>query len=383
MQKSWLWCLCLSALNAAPGFAVEGPDCASFKARPRADRELLATTARVLAGTATASEAASAGADAAAYAEHSAAMAGRFDKLEQRQMAAVRAFAAAELRPLAAAGTPVLYTFSGPDLLYPLAMFDDASAVLLSGLEPVGQPPDLAEVEVLAEQRALRQMRSALAALLDFSFFRTADMERDLAQPTWPGTVPLLLLFLAQGGYEVYEAEAGYLDADGRLCAGRASTRAISAARLGAWHPTRKQYVRVYYMQVDLADRALRAEGPYSQFVDRFAPLTSLLKAASYLPHKPHYSQVRELIARTSPLIVQDDTGLPVQWLTDRGFVVSAHGRYRDPIGIFRQFRQPALARLFADQPALNFSFGYRHRRGESALIVAREPGQATTASPP
>ena len=63
-----------------------------------------------------------------------------FDNLDKGQLSKIRAWSAANL----STPKPVMfYMFGGPDFLYADAFFPNATTYVLSGLEPVGQIPDL------------------------------------------------------------------------------------------------------------------------------------------------------------------------------------------------------------------------------------------------
>ena len=95
-----------------------------------------------------------------------------FDKawaeLAQRQLSKIKSWSVANVP----ARKPVLfYMFSGPDFLYADAFFEGASTYVLSGLEPVGQIPDLTALPPRALGSELRGLQNSLNSVLSFSFF--------------------------------------------------------------------------------------------------------------------------------------------------------------------------------------------------------------------
>ena len=56
-------------------------------------------------------------------------------------MRRVRAWSASVLPPEVHAADTLYYPFSGPDVLYPTALFPQATRMLYTGLEPVGAAP--------------------------------------------------------------------------------------------------------------------------------------------------------------------------------------------------------------------------------------------------
>jgi hypothetical protein len=92
-----------------------------------------------------------------------------------------------------------------------------------------------------------------------------------------------------------------------------------------------------------------------------------------------------------SSALVQDDSGIPYAFFNEADWNVTLHGRYLGPIAIFKNPHQPKLAELYrsTNPSPLDFGIGYRHRAGESTLMVATRkvplefsPGQATTRNP-
>src|SRR5476649_20098 len=75
--------------------------------------------------------------------QHAAYFDTAFDKVEKNQLSRIRMWSAANLT----ASKPVMYyMFGGPDFLYANAFFPNANTYVLSGLEPVGQIPDIAKL---------------------------------------------------------------------------------------------------------------------------------------------------------------------------------------------------------------------------------------------
>ena len=79
---------------------------------------------------------------------------------------------------------PVMfYMFSGPDYLYADAFFPEASTYVLSGLEPVGQVPEVSQACRRTRSAAdLRELQGSLNSVLSFSFFITKKMKTELTR---------------------------------------------------------------------------------------------------------------------------------------------------------------------------------------------------------
>src|SRR5580692_7752848 len=113
----------------------------------------------------------------------------------------------------------MLYMFSGPDFLYATSFFPSASTYVLSGLEPVGDVPQLTSLPRGAVDASLRNMEGSLATILNLSFFITKNMKTQLTTGPVYGTLPLRYVFLARTGKTVHEMSFVSLDKQGEFIA--------------------------------------------------------------------------------------------------------------------------------------------------------------------
>jgi hypothetical protein len=67
--------------------------------------------------------------------------------------------------------------FSGPDFIYANALFPNARAYVLSGLEPVDEMPDISALSVEARNEAIRCVRAPFAHFQNYGVFITAEMK--------------------------------------------------------------------------------------------------------------------------------------------------------------------------------------------------------------
>jgi hypothetical protein len=108
--------------------------------------------------------------------------------------------------------------------------------------------------------------------------------------------------------------------------------------------------------------------------------------------HNSYFSGIRRFLLDNSCVLVQDDSGIPCSFFTPEDWRVRFFGSYPGPIPLFKEYRQPQLAEYFrTTNPApLDFGIGYRHRVGESILMIASrqpaadpQPEAAATPEPP
>jgi hypothetical protein len=117
------------------------------------------------------------------------------------------------------------------------------------------------------------------------------------------------------------------------------------------------------------------------KFCATLAPGNSLIKSASYLLHSGNFSTVRDFLLANSATIVQDDSGIPLDYFTARKWRLFPFGRYAGPISEFPNKYQESYADLFQRAQPLDFGIGYRwHSRESNLLLAVRLPddGPAT-----
>lgn len=294
--------------------------------------------------------------------------------LESRQLSKVRdwsKFTLPNRRPV------VFYAFSGPDFLYADALLPGASTYVLSGLEPVGRIPTLATLQRASLSGELAMIEASLNSVLSYSFFRTREMKGTLASRRLDGTLPLLLLFMARSDKVVTEIELVGLDRDGTVQ--RYDNRALPNTDPGvkiAFTDADGGEVRtLYYFSTNLDNNGVKSSG-FLAFCRTLGPGDSLVKSASYLLHERSFTTVRDFLLDHSVMLVQDDSGIPVEHFDAERWQLQPYGAYLGPIKIFPGRYQSKLKSVFAQGgKPLPFGIGYRWRPQESNLLVATRSG--------
>ncbi|MBV9656757.1 MAG: hypothetical protein JO295_01480 [Verrucomicrobia bacterium] len=326
-------------------------------------------TARFLAGLPV-----SAGSDLApltsspAWTAHAAYFNRAWLKLETRQIVPARTWAATNFPNFTQSSAPLFYMFSGPDILYADTLFPNARTVVLCGLEPVGDVPDLARLQPGEIAGALQNLQTTLNSVLSFSFFITKDMRRDFAGGVLKGNLPAIYVLLARLGHPLLKVEPVALDRSGALSAG-GPTRGVRIVYGAADGGSRT----LYYFTTDLSDDGIKSNPGFIKFCAGLGTGHSLLKAASYLMHQNGFNRVREFLLDHSAAILQDDSGVPLRYFAPDKWVVRTAGAYRGPIELFKQHYQADLAQLYQQsQPIpLTFGFGYQWSSSRSTVLLA------------
>jgi hypothetical protein len=128
----------------------------------------------------------------------------------------------------------------------------------------------------------------------------------------------------------------------------------------------------LYYFSVDLSNTGAGKEA-FLQFCGRLSDGAVLLKGASYLMHERNFSAVRDYVLGHSPVLVQDDSGVPLRYFERDDWRLTPFGTYRNPVAPFASYYQPDLSNLFntADVRPIEFGFGYHWRADEANLLLA------------
>jgi hypothetical protein len=302
-----------------------------------------------------------------AWQQHARTFDSAFERLEQRQLARIRAWSGSNL---AAAPPTMFYMFSGPDFLYANAFYPNAKTYVLSALEPVGTVPDLTTLRGSVAPN-LAQLRASLSSILSHSFFITHRMKSDLRAGRVNGTLPILYVFLARSGKTIREVTPVRLDDEGAVqpdvdAVRGTATRGVKIVFAGSDGEART----LYYFSTNLADDGVK-NSKFLKFCETLAPGGSLVKSASYLLHSGGFNKVREFLLANSAVMVQDDSGIPLGYYDPKKWDLQPFGRYLGPIGVFPGRYQPKYSVLFHKSRPIDFGIGYRWRPHESNLLLA------------
>lgn len=304
-----------------------------------------------------------------AWKEHAQQMDQAWKSSESRQLQKIRGWAPGNIGDLHSSQSPVFYFFSGPDILYAQALFPNAGTYVLCAKEPVGQVLDPARVPPEELPLALAGLRKSLTSLLNWSFFITQDLRIDIKQRHFTGILPVLEILLARSGAQVTEVALVSCDKSGAITIG--GGKGTPGARLRFSKGGSVQ--TVYYFCGDVSNGGLGAHDGVLRFCERLGRGTSLLKAASYLPHEGGFSRIRDWILTRSRAVVEDPSGIPFRYFDGNEWRIRLWGNEGKPIPLFAKYPQPELeaALAAAPRPSLPFGFGYQHLPSNAVMIVA------------
>jgi len=311
----------------------------------------------------------------------------------------IEAWARTELDAVRAASSTIFYPFSGPDLLNAVTMFPDSKTYVLLGLEPVGSVP---RPSLLENPKLYPAVKASLWSVLNFSFFRTNDMAVELTAGTskhtskapadttaaqaakaaqLDGTLSLLLLFATRTGHQVQVVRYVQLDKQGQLIDAdstviqKPSLKNVPGVEISMLNQAGVEQ-KVYYFSADISDWKMGINNDaVIKYAQSLGELTTYVKSATYLMHKPYFSKVRNLILERSNYILQDDSGIALKYFRPSDWELTYYGIYKRPINLFATYYQPAMTLAYADtinRPRpLPFGTGYNWRQHDSNLMLA------------
>ena len=301
--------------------------------------------------------------------QHAAYFDAAFGKVEINQLAKIRAWSAANLT----APKPVMfYMFGGPDFMYANAFFPNATTYVLSGLEPVGQSPDILKLQRWSVVQALRNIQASLRNVLTLSYFITAHMSQDLNAGPVNGTLPILYVFLARSGKTIHDVNFVYLDEQGALLSGEGTRQSPARGVKISFSENDGPRKTLYYFSSNLADERGKNIA-LLQFAKSLGEGDCFVKSASYLMHSSNFSQVRNFLLDNGSVILQDDTGVPARLFDTAKWQLRPYGRYLMPIPVFEGMYQTKLQEVYQkNRPIpIDFGVGYRWYPNESNLLLA------------
>src|SRR5580698_5748771 len=308
------------------------------------------------------------------WAQHAHFFDSIFTREDANTLAKVRAFSKEHLPQQ---HDTMLYMFSGPDFLYATSFFPSASTYVLSGLEPVGDVPQLTSLPRGALDGSLRNIEGSLATILNLSFFITKNMKTQLTAGPVYGTLPILYVSLARTGKTVHEVSLVNVDPQGNVIAAeepgtkqRAATQSAAKGVKIVFSDGSGPRQTLYYFSTDLSDGGVKHSG-FLQFCAKLGQADSFFKSASYLLHSGGFTRVRRFLIDRSATILQDDSGIPLAFFDAKQWRLQPFGHYLHPLGIFPNAYQPDMAELFRKAAPLDFGIGYLWRKNESNLLLA------------
>jgi hypothetical protein len=300
----------------------------------------------------------------------------------------MREFQSQELGGMPIANTTLFYPFGGPDALTATLFFPDSPKYVLVGLEPSGTLASPAQIEKKDLPAYLADVRETMASELGRSFFITRQMDHQFRGQVTDGLLLPILHLLVRTHHTILGFRYVRLDEEGQIIARavtyKAPTRYGNKGIEIEFSSGAGQSVHTLdYFTVNLSDDRLRENQPFLTYLSRLKGTATLLKATSYMTHRPEFSLIRNAVLANSAAILQDDTGIPYRWFRPELWNVQLYGNYERPYGPFRWLEQPDLRKAYQTPGSkpLSLRIGYGYSRIPSNLLLARRASPVAAVS--
>ncbi len=300
-----------------------------------------------------------------------------WQRFEQKKLKPMQDWAAQEIGPSQTVEGTVFYPFSGPDVINMRTFFPQAKNYVLIALEPVGTLPIFMPGK---NEPFYTGLELAISELLNYNFFFTKMMEKDLVKKEMDGVLPVLLYFLGRENLKVLEVKYWLMQSDGKVVekpvkgGEKLSGEGIPGVRIVFQQQEGAAEQTLYYFSFNLSNSSWQNHPHFVNFLKNFAPYQSFVKAASYLMFKPHFSEIRKFVLEHSRLVLQTDEGIPLKYFNPEIWNRRFYGRYSCPIQLFANCFQPDMADMYRSGQnitPLPFGIGYHHRHNSSNLMLA------------
>src|SRR5665213_296196 len=314
-----------------------------------------------------------------AWSEHRHRLDEAWHKTETSLVSGLQEFQREELNDSLLQSSPVFYPFGGPDALTLTLYFPQSPTYVMVGLEPAGTLPKLSQIEKKGVPKYLAEMRETVASELGRSFFVTRQMDREFRGQVTDGLLLPILHLLVRRHNTILGFRYVRLDEQGQVidrtadykAPGRFGNKGVEIEFRADSEPSTH---KLYYFSVNLSDQPLTENKPFLAYLSRLKGTTTLLKATSYMTHRPEFSLIRDQILTKSAAILQDDSGIPYRYFQTSAWKVQLYGDYRRPYGSFRWLEQPDLRKAYGSvgTKPLSVRVGYGYSRIPSNLLLAR-----------
>lgn len=287
----------------------------------------------------------------------------------------------------------LFYPFSGPDFLHANTLFPEAERIVMVGLEPIGNYPNMDNVAQKSLNGYFNGLQRSLYTILKLSFFRTIAMAKDFTGKVTAdidGTLPVLMLFMARTNHRVLYYEKVAINPEGELVSADQETGKK------VYYGTKLTYRRedkpnekktLFYFAANLQNtpyssrsglvrKGLEDRDDFRKFLKSLEITSTYLKSASYLMHRESFSIIRNIILNQSKYFLQDDSGMALRYVDRSKWNLTFFGAYRAPIHLFRSRYQADLRKAYTsgdNVKPLPFGIGYQYAKGTSNLMLAEK----------
>ena len=309
--------------------------------------------------------------DTRAWKEHASASDELWNRAQRGRHVQMRDWSQSNILPRVGTPQTLYYMFGGPDFVTAQVFFPGTGNIILAGLEPVGQVPDLRSLSADQLDSSLQNLRRTMGAVLKLGFFETKNMKIDLHRTPVQGVKPMVYAMLVRAGETLLDESYFSIAGNGAPSYTKGMpSGAVTGFKID-YRPTSGGGTRAcYYLSGNIANGAEVSR--ITSFLSRFPSPGSYLKAASYLMHESSFSTIKNFLLSRSRFILQDDSGIPLTSFDSGQWEIIPFGNYEGVMPVFGKYYQTALRQLYdgGSQP-MPFGVGYRVKDSQANQILA------------
>ena len=275
----------------------------------------------------------------------------------------------------------VFYPFSGPDWLNIYEIYPNGNKYVLAGLELVGNEIHPKEMNEKDLNRGFTELNKGLKTLIERGYFITSYMGHDFYASKFTGVLPVIYFFLARTNCNIVDQQFIGLDKAGAehvIATGmkdESNKDFIRGVKITFVNPSTKKLATLYYFSGDVEDKAIAAGNTgYVNFVKKnFDHTQTFIKAASYLMHTPTFSTMKNLVLDKSSIILNDDSGLPLNAVNDGKWNLTYYGAFTGATRDFPYIHEKDRLTYYQNNAKtiapIPFGTGYKWKLNESNLL--------------
>ncbi|HYG51184.1 MAG TPA: hypothetical protein VD905_09795 [Flavobacteriales bacterium] len=279
---------------------------------------------------------------------------------------------------------PLIYPFSGPDVLHAYYLFPRVKTYVLLALEQLYDLPSLEKLNKDSRKLYFNSLENSLRDVLSKSYFVTTHMGTDLHGERVRGVLPLLYFFVVRSGLEIRQVEQLVLDSAGVPVKSNwiNTGKKVKMVKMIVRDPKTETEKTIYYISCNLSNTGLNFTPEVMKFVDKMGPCNTFIKAASYMPHYSTFKTLRDSLISQSELIFEDDTGFPYKYFKDKKkYDVELFGEYAQPVKDFGNYAfQKDLDSVYRKDSLkikkLGFHLGYHWGDLKQAILLVKKKPQ-------
>ncbi len=276
---------------------------------------------------------------------------------------------------------PLIYPFSGPDLLHAYYLFPRVKTYVLLALEQLSDLPSLEKLNRDSRALFFGSLENSLRDILSKSYFITTHMGNDLHTEKVKGVLPILYFFIARSSLEIRQVEQLVIDTSGILIKSNwiNTGKKVKAIRITVRDPKTETEKTIYYVSCNLSNTGLNFNPELAKFIKAQGSCNTFLKAASYMPSYSTFKSIRDILIAQSELIFEDDTGFPYKYFKNKEkYEVTLFGRYAQPVKDFGEYVfQKDLDSIYRKDSTkiapLPFHLGYHWGDKKQAILLVKK----------